>query len=248
MVGGTARGPIQQATERIRGWLRLARGEQLSRERNLRIEEFHRELARITHELYDTLLQGFLRPSLVLAGTLEQLPTDSLSKPSLSRVLRLMHRVIEEGRVVLQGLQLPMTVPGSLEQEFSDLVEEFAPTGRATFRILVLGRPKALEPAIQEQMYLLGREALLNALRYSNATNIEAEVCYLPRQLRVVVRDNGSGIDPQVLLSGPDSNGGLLRMHERAGPIGAQLSIWTRNGAGTEVEICLPLKGMSELG
>ncbi len=84
------------------------------------------------------------------------------------------------------------------------------------------------------------REALLNALRHSEATSIEAEVEYQRRQLRVVVRDNGRGIDPQVLRSEHDSHRGLLGMRERAGAIGAQLRIWSRRGAGTEVEITVP--------
>jgi signal transduction histidine kinase len=103
-----------------------------------------------------------------------------------------------------------------------------------------MGRPKALKPAIQEQIYLIGREALVNAFRHSAATSIEAEVEYLPNRLRVVVRDNGSGIDPQVLRSGRDSHWGLLGMRERARSIGAQLRILSRRGAGTEVEISVP--------
>jgi signal transduction histidine kinase len=93
---------------------------------------------------------------------------------------------------------------------------------------------------IQEQIYLIGREALVNALRHSQATIIEAAIEYLPGKLRVVVRDNGSGIDPQVLRSGRDSYWGLLGVRERARSIGAQLRIRSRRGAGTEVEISVP--------
>jgi signal transduction histidine kinase len=103
-----------------------------------------------------------------------------------------------------------------------------------------MGQPKALKPAIQEQIYLIVREAVLNALRHSEATSIEADVEYQRRQLRVVVRDNGRGIDPQMLRLEGDSHWGLLGMHERAKCIGGQLRIWSKRGAGTEVEISVP--------
>jgi signal transduction histidine kinase len=238
MAGGAGwtRGVVPRATEQSQGWFRFPNQEQVNRERNLRLEERRKERARIARELHDTLFQGFLGASLLLHTAVEQMPEDSPSKPSLSRALRLMYRVIDEGRVALQGLRSPRIASTSLEQALSELADEFGP-GDARFRIFVMGQPKALKPTIQEQIYLIGREALVNAVRHSGATTIEAEVEYLPNKLRVVVRDNGSGIDTQVLRSGRDSHWGLLGMRERARSIGAQLKILSRRGAGTEVEI-----------
>jgi signal transduction histidine kinase len=130
----------------------------------------------------------------------------------------------------------------SLEQALSTLRDEFAPGGGIRFQVFVQGQPKKLSADIQEQIYRIGREAILNALRHARATTIEAEVKYLPRGLRLAVRDNGCGIDPQIVRSGSDSHWGLLGMRERAGSIGAKLQIWSRPGAGTEVEISLPDK------
>jgi signal transduction histidine kinase len=124
----------------------------------------------------------------------------------------------------------------SLEHALSELWDEFTPDG-ACYKIFVLGKPKALKPAIKEQIYLIGREAVLNAVRHSGAAAIEAEVEYSARRLRVVVRDNGCGMDPQVVRSSWHSHWGLLRMRERAESVGAQLRIWSGLGGGTEVEI-----------
>ena len=124
----------------------------------------------------------------------------------------------------------------SLEQGLSELWDEFTPGG-ARYKIFVLGKPKALKPAIKEQIYLIGREAVLNALRHSGAAAIETEVEYSARRLRVVVRDNGCGMDPQVLRSSQHPHWGLLGMRERAARVGAQLRVWSRPRGGTEVEI-----------
>jgi signal transduction histidine kinase len=232
------RGAVPITTGRIQGWFHRPYHQQLKRELNLRLEERRSERARIARELHDTLFQGFLGASLVLHSAVEEMPADSPSKPSLNHALNVMRRVIDEGRHALKGLRSSGMASTSLEQALSSVGEEYTPSG-ARFRMLVMGEPKALKPAIQEQIYLIVREALLNALRHSEATSIEAEVEYQRHQLRVVVRDNGRGIDQQVLRSQQDSHWGLLGMRERARSIGAQLRIWSRRGAGTEVEISI---------
>ena len=146
-----------------------------------------------------------------------------------------MNRDLEQDGTVIASM--------SLEAALSGLWSELRSAG-ARFRIVVEGRPKTVQPAIQEQICLIAREALVNALRHSEATSIEAEVEYLPRGLRLAVRDNGCGIDPQVVRR--VSHWGLLGMRERAGSIGAKLRIWSGPGAGTEVEISVPGKILTE--
>jgi signal transduction histidine kinase len=192
------------------------------------------------------LLQGFLGVSMQLHQAVEQVPADSPAKPSLSHALNLMQRVMDDGRETLQGLRACGVASMSLEQALSCLCEDFAPGG-ARLRIFVSGQTRNLSPGVHEQIYLIGREAMLNALRHAQASNIEAEVEYLPRRLRLAVRDNGCGIDPQVVQSGRDSHWGLLGMRERAGNIGARLRIWSRPGAGTEVEISVPRNILTEV-
>jgi signal transduction histidine kinase len=242
VVDGTVfmRSAARPATERIhRRFLRPDKKRNIS-EHDLRAQEQRKERERIARGLHDTLLQGFLGASVLLSNAVDQMPADLPSKPSLNRVLSLMHRVLDEGRTVLQGLRSPGEASMCVEQALTNLLDEFALAG-TKFRVVVTGQPKVLEPAIQEEIYMIGREALVNALRHSNATSIEAEVEYLPRRLRVVVRDNGCGIEPQILKSGRDSHWGLLGMRERAREIGAKIQIWSRKGSGTEVEISVPV-------
>src|SRR5271168_66386 len=64
----------------------------------LRFEERFAERTRVTQELHDTLLQGVIGASMQLQVVLDQLPSDSPAQPGLNHVLRLMGRVVEEGR------------------------------------------------------------------------------------------------------------------------------------------------------
>ena len=154
-----------------------------------------------------------------------------LDAPMLLRTV--VHRVLEEGRAVLHGFRARDLAPETIEQALSGVLEDFSPAG-VRYEICVTGRPKSLRPAILEQITLIGREALVNALLHSEATHVEAEVEYSSRRLRLIVRDNGRGMDP------PVERTGVSDMRARAGRIGAQFRIWSRSGAGTEVEVSVP--------
>jgi signal transduction histidine kinase len=236
----------------VGGMGRLASRKQTSQgqehlERDIRLEERSRESARILHELHDTLFQGFLAASMLVHQAAEQTPGDSPSKPLLSRALRLVRRAIDEGRAALQGLHTAVPLPASLEEAFSDLLNELTPERGGQLRIFIQGKPQVLKPAIREQLFLIGREAVVNALRHSHATNIQVEVQHLRRLLRLLVRDNGCGIHPDAVQKARESHWGLRGMHDRAEKIGAQFGIWSRPGAGTEVRVAYEFASKDEV-
>jgi anti-sigma regulatory factor (Ser/Thr protein kinase) len=185
-----------------------------------------------------SLFQGFFAASMLLHNVVEAMPVRSLERQPLGNALRFIRRVLEEGRAVLQDLLAPEFAPYSIEQELSGFLKQFS-TGVVRCEVSVSGHRRELKPAIQEQINLIAREALVNALLHSEATCIEAEVEYLRRRLRVVVRDNGRGINPQKAWTPSDAHWALLGMRDRAESMGANLTIWSRPGAGTEVEISI---------
>jgi signal transduction histidine kinase len=208
---------------------------------DVRLEERSRERARIVHELHDTLLQGFLGASMLLDQAVEQTPADSPLRIALSRALRLVRRAVDEGRAVLRGMHTASPAPSSLEEALSNLLNEVAPGGDRRLRVFVQGTPQALNSAIQEQLFLIGREAVMNAFRHSEATTIEVEVQYLHDVLRVLVRDNGCAINPEAVQEQSGSHWGLSGMRERAERMGARFSIWSRTGGGTEMCVAVPV-------
>ena len=213
---------------------------QLTRQLNMRFEERLGERTRIAQELHDTLLQGFLSASMQLHVAVDRLPADSPAKPSLSRLQKLMGQVIEEGRNAVQGLRSPQSGSLNLEQAFARTQQELGIEDDVGFRVIVNGQPRPLHPVLRDEVYRIGREALVNAFRHSHAKNIEIELEYSASQLRVLVRDNGRGIDPPTLQSGRDGHWGLSGMRERAERVGAKLHVWSRPSAGTEVELSVP--------
>jgi ligand-binding sensor domain-containing protein/signal transduction histidine kinase len=212
----------------------------LAAQMNIRFEERLAERTRIAQELHDTLLQGFLSASMQLHVADERLPEESPAKPMVRRVLQLMTRVIDEGRNTVRGLRSYNGTQKNLEVAFSELQHELASSGHSTFRVIVEGAPRQLRAVSRDEIYFIGREALVNAFRHSGATEIAMEIEYAVNHLRILVRDNGCGIDPQVLNSGREGHWGLSGMRERADRIGVRLRVLSRADAGTEVELSVP--------
>jgi signal transduction histidine kinase len=213
---------------------------QLTHRLNALFQERLDERTRIAQELHDTLLQGVLSASLQLDVAEDQLPEDSPTKPLLKRVLQLMSTVTEEGRHALRGLRTTESGNQSLETAFSRLRQEFPLDAKTDFRVIVDSVTRPLRPLIRDEVYRIGREALLNAFMHAQAKRIEVEVEYTSRHLKVLVRDDGRGIDPQVLHSGREGHWGLVGIRERSKRIGANLRLRSRIGAGTEIDLTVP--------
>jgi ligand-binding sensor domain-containing protein/signal transduction histidine kinase len=208
----------------------------------LRFEERLMERTRIAGELHDTLLQGFLSASMQLDVAADRLPADSPLKPQLNHILELMAGVSAEGRSALQDLRSPEGASMRLEQALAQVEQEFArrPVGsRPAFRIAVTGHALPLHPVLRDEVYRIGREAIVNAFRHSRARSIEVTIEYSRRQFRFVVHDDGRGIDPDVLRDGREDRG-LSGMRDRAERIGAQFRLWSRAGLGTKIEMSVP--------
>ena len=210
-------------------------------EMRARLEERVAERTRIAQDLHDTVLQGIVSAAMQLDVAVDQLPANSPAKLRLSRVLELMRHVMEEGRNAVRGLRSSNSDSDDLGQAFSRIPQDLGievPID-IDFRVIVLGSARKLHPLIRDEVYHIGRELLVNAFRHSRASCIEVELEYAPKRFRIVVRDDGCGIDPQVLRAGREGHWGLPGMRERAEKIGARLRVWS-GADGTEVALSVP--------
>jgi signal transduction histidine kinase len=213
---------------------------QVKRQLNLRFEERLAERTRIAQDLHDTLLQGVVSASMQLHVADSHLAPESPAKPIVGRVMELMAQVVDEGRDAVRGLRSTAENANNLEASFSEVGKQLATNGPQDYRVIVEGTERPLRPIIRDEVYRIGREAVVNAFRHSQGNTIEVELEYSAKHLRILVRDDGAGIDPEVLQSGRDGHWGLAGMRERAESIGARLRVWSRARAGTEVELSIP--------
>jgi len=210
--------------------------EERVRQENVRLEE----RTRIARELHDTLLQTVQSASMQLSVAVDGVASDSLVKPQLDRILQIMSLGIDEGRRAIQGLRSSGTQTLDLVAVLSHIQDELEVQPDIAFRVMVTGRQKQVPVQIHNEIYRIGREALLNAFRHSGAKSVELELEYTENDLRMCIRDNGRGIDPQTLDAGREGHWGLEGMRERATRISGLLKISSSAAGGTEVQLSVP--------
>ena len=222
-------------------WLMyLLRLRQMTLRLRLRLEERYLERERIARELHDTFLQsvqGLILRFHALAGQIEQAPT----RQAMEQTLDHADRVMEEGRDrvrALRNLSQPML---DLAQGFESLGRELAEMRQGAYRVQQQRSIRSVDPIIGDEVYQVGREAVINACQHAHAGRIEVEIVYGRHELVLRVRDDGVGIDAAVLKAGGvPGHWGLAGMRERAQRIKAYFEIRSGVGLGTEVELRVP--------
>lgn len=216
-------------------WLRLKQATtRLQQRLAARLEE--RE--RIARELHDTFFQGIQGLLLRFHTTTSQLPKDEPARQIFEETLTQSDQVMLEGRELVLDLRATVSELTDLPTSFADFGKGMRKGGSCEFEVVVNGTSRPLHPVVFEELFKIGKEALGNAFRHSDAHSIEVELNYERSELRVRIRDDGVGIDSTILRQGyRDGHFGLPGMRERAQKIGAHLDVWSRTGAGTEVEV-----------
>jgi signal transduction histidine kinase/ligand-binding sensor domain-containing protein len=210
-----------------------------------RMEDRLSERTRIARDLHDTLLQSLQGLLLRYQVAYELLPgRPAEAKQDLGSAIDRTVSAINEGRNAVQDLRTSSADGDDLAVGIKALAEELASDhaeNDVVFRVGLEGTSRPLHPVVRDEIYKIAGEALRNSRRHSKASEIEVDLRYDEWQLRLRVRDNGSGIDPK-FLSGQEVVGhyGLHGMRERAELVGGKLAVWTAAASGTEIELTVP--------
>ena len=211
---------------------------QIAREFNARLEERVSERTRLARDLHDTLLQSFHGLMLRFQVVSKMMP-EGKPKEELEKTLERADEAIAEGRSAVYDLRSSATVTNDLSEALNAVGNELSAGDGATFDLLVEGPPRELHPIVRDEVYRISREALRNAFRHAHARRIEAEISYGERVFRLRIRDDGEGIPAEILEQGRPGHYGLPGIRERARQAGVDLTIWSRAGSGTEIELSL---------
>jgi len=198
------------------------------------------ERERIARELHDTLLQGFQGLMLRFQAVLNALPNHEPAYQMMTKALDKADEILIEGRQSVRDLREEDTCGGELSEMIAHCGQELTQDYPSLFDLAVVGTPQVFNTIVFDEVYRIAREALINAFRHAQATKIEVELTYGNALFYLKIRDDGKGIDAEVLTKGKTGHWGLSGMRERAHKIGSQLNIWSNPGAGTEIELPIP--------
>jgi signal transduction histidine kinase/ligand-binding sensor domain-containing protein len=222
--------------------------QQLAWQFHLRMEERVNERTRIARDLHDTLLQSFQGVLMKLSAFSYRLTDQPETKKELDTIVEQARQAVIEGRDAVQGLRSSTALTNEMEHAIQSLGEQLASEtshnydgNSPEFRVRVEGASRELIPMVRDEVYRIAGEAVRNARRHAQARRIEVSIQYGDRHFRLLVRDNGKGIDRKILDEGyREGHHGLQGMQERAKVLEGKLTLWSKPDSGTEIELSIP--------
>lgn len=201
-----------------------------------RYEERLEERERIARDLHDTLLQGGqgLLLRLHAISAMPSLPDEAQAR--LESAMQAAEDSLREGRERVASLRSDTGAGLDLGAALTHVYNEETNPAGTRLRVVVSGEAPRLNDAAAEEVFLIGREAIRNALAHSAATDIDIELSF-GHTFRLRVRDNGRGMVEGTVKQG---RWGVQGMHERSARLGGTLRIWSRPARGTDVALSVP--------
>jgi signal transduction histidine kinase len=207
----------------------------------MRAEERADERIRIARDLHDTLLQGVQGLMMTFHVVAESYPSNEESQKAMAKALTSAERVVIEGRNRVNDLRSERLTEAKLLDALEKVCADLNASQRVTCHIRRTGLSETLRSNVVDEIFAIGREALNNAIRHSQALNIDLELTYNHRSFTMSCRDNGAGFDSESIEVLPKHrHWGLLGMAERAETIGGKFICSSSRGKGTTVIVQVP--------
>lgn len=220
---------------------------QVAEQFDIRIDAQVNERTRIARELHDTLLQSFQGAVFQFQAARKLLLRNADNAMQVvDEAIEAAREGITEGRAAIHDLRpepaAQRDLPELLKATGHELAGAHQWNGNApAFSVIVEGAQRDLSLVFQDEVCSIAREVIRNAFAHAAASLIEVEIHYDSAQLRLRIRDDGKGIDPEILKAGGQpGHWGIPGMRERAQRIGSRLDFWSEKGAGTEVQLTVP--------
>ncbi|GMA51319.1 hypothetical protein GCM10025857_26760 [Alicyclobacillus contaminans] len=205
----------------------------------LLLEEERRRIAR---DLHDGPAQALTNLSMrlgVLRNVIANHPDRALTE--LDKVNGRLVEAINEIRRLIYDLR-PVAID---EAGLINAVRELASKCQNDWKLPVLVHvdqqvTDEMAPAKQVAIYRLIQEVFNNIHKHAQASEVRVSVTCQEQHLRVEIRDDGKGFDPNCI---PEGHYGIVGMRERAAYLGGCLEIESSPGNGTTFVIVVPVSG-----
>jgi signal transduction histidine kinase/ligand-binding sensor domain-containing protein len=199
------------------------------------------ERTRLARELHDTLLQSMAGVALKIehvANIVTHSPT--VARDHLLGLRRDVQGYMREARQSIFDLRSPVFDTADLASALRSFGERVVAGTPVRFVCTVKGTSAHQGSALENQLLRIGQEAISNAIRHANATEINLELRFDDDAVFLRVSDDGRGFDGRDMNAVAAGHYGLSSMRERAAQLGGSVRIVTAPGRGTSVDTIIP--------
>lgn len=211
----------------------------IARAISARFDERLDERTRMARELHDTFLQTVQGSKMVADDALAPSSDQVRMRHALEKLSAWLGQAVTEGRAALHALRVSTTEENELAEFLNRALKEQCHDPALSVAVSVIGDARKLHPIVRDEISLVAKEAIRNACLHSRASQLRVELRYAD-DLRLCFKDNGVGIDPDVLHTGKAGHFGIQGMKERSARIRAKITILSSRNNGTEVVLKIP--------
>ncbi len=193
----------------------------------------------MARDLHDSVKQQAFALTLLIGAAQSRLPDDIASaQGSLNKAGDLADQIRQELTAVLQQLRPVALVGQGLQAALRDSLRQWSQqTGVACeFQVFETPEMPVLHPEIEEALFRVVQEALANAARHSQASQVWVQLEQGTEQVGLSISDNGKGF---AVEQATGSGHGLVNMRDRVEVYGGTLHISSAPGE-TVVRGCIP--------
>lgn len=216
--------------------------DRLQNDRNL-LRAFSRQLVEVqeierrhlARELHDEVGQALTAAKISLQSAMSD--TGAALTARLQDTISILERLLGQVRQISINLRPSMLDDLGLVPALRALLNQQGSRASVTVRFFEESVPKDLDPKIQITCFRIAQEAITNAVRHANATQIDVDLRSEEGKLRLLIRDNGVGFDVESKTAGL----GLIGIKERAALLGGRTRIVSSPDKGTTIETLMPL-------
>ncbi len=207
------------------------------------------ERNRIASDCHDTLMAGFAAISWQLEATAKLFRDAGESGSSAAKSCDLARSMVAhcqaEARRIIWDLRDAEEVTNILSHGLARAIESHRLHDSVEMTFDLSGDEVQIAPGAVHHLVCIGQEAMTNALRHAQSSNIWVALRYERDSLTLSVRDNGRGFHLSDLTT-RSGHFGIAVMEERARKLGGALRLTTVAETGTEVAVTVSFKSVNK--
>lgn len=200
------------------------------------------ERQRIAREFHDSLEQELAGVSLRL-DALSTRELDEQGRTLAATTRHLVSRIQTETRNLISDLRDPCESAGDLAAALVGVGTRHSADSGTEVKVEIAQPVPHLPAGTVHDLRMIARESVTNALKHAGATTIMIRLGAEGGRLVMRIVDEGCGFDPTAKVAGKRGRFGCAGVRERCRKIGAEVVWHSAPGAGTTVEVSLPLAG-----
>jgi signal transduction histidine kinase len=203
-------------------------------------EEERRAIAR---ELHDEVGQALTAIKMELGVAHREMQSGSRAFSLLAGARSIAESALQSVRDISQLLHPSMLDDLGLPDTLDTYLRSFSKRTGLRAELVHEGMDDRLPPDVEVCVYRIVQEALTNIAKHAGARSCTIRLVRHDTALDLVVEDDGRGITPGAVQTGPARRGlGIIGMRERAANFSGTFSIAARDEGGTRVRVSIPLQ------